>query len=153
MWKQIADYPNYEVSTEGEIRNSKTNLILKSSITKFGYRRINLTNGINRKAIFVHRLVAMAFIPLVEGKLLIDHIDKNKINNNVSNLRWVTPSENNDNRDYYSKDKKELHHICNTPSGKYNVTFRLKNIPIHKKLETLEEAILYRDEFMKNNPR
>ena len=153
MWKQIADYPNYEVSTKGEVRNSKTNLILKPAVTN-GYYRVDIYNEINNKSMFVHRLVAIAFIPLVEGKDQVDHIDRNKLNNNVSNLRWASCSDNMKNRDYYSKkENKELHNIT-IRNRSYQVRIKhLGKYVCYKNFKTLEEAILYRDEFMKNNPR
>jgi hypothetical protein len=154
MWKQIAKYPNYEVSTEGEVRNSKTNKILKFFLAN-GYCNIKLYNEINRKHKSVHRLVALAFLPLVEGKLFVDHIDRNKLNNNVSNLRWVTPSENSNNRDFIMINyKKELHHISIRPNGTFRVEFMSKRKYIcYEIFKTKEEAILFRDEFMKNNPK
>ena len=47
---------------------------------------------------FVHKLVASAFIPNLDNKPCVDHIDTNSLNNNVENLRWVTIKENNNNR-------------------------------------------------------
>jgi len=153
MWKQIADYPNYEVSNEGEVRNSKTNRILKFFLAN-GYCNIKLCNEIDKKHFYIHRLVAMAFLPQLEDKLFVDHIDRNKLNNNVSNLRWVSSSENSYNRDYIVKTTRELHHINVRPNGTYRVEFMSKRKYVcYEIFKTLEEAILYRDEFMKNNPR
>lgn len=89
MWKQIKD-SNYYVNEDGEVKNGKTNKIIKGVKTKNGYLRV----GINGKLIRVHRLVAEAFLEKEIGKTQINHKDGNKENNKASNLEWCTPSEN-----------------------------------------------------------
>jgi hypothetical protein len=74
--------------------NNKTNKILKLHL-KGGYYNISLLNGGNRKNMKVHRLVATTFIPNPENKSDVNHEDKNKLNNNVFNLTWMTRKENN----------------------------------------------------------
>lgn len=94
QWKTIPDYPNYECSTAGEIRNRLTKHLLKQSINQKGYKQICISvNGI-RKIIFPHRIVALTFIENKDNKQCVNHIDGNKTNNSVSNLEWVTPKEN-----------------------------------------------------------
>jgi len=154
MWKQIEDYPNYEVSSEGQVRNIKTNQILKNQLSPMRYV-VNLYTNDAYKKCYLHRLVATAFIPNNEGKPEVDHIDRNKLNNNVSNLRWVSRNENACNIGYrHRKDNKELHHIVITPNGSYKVQINhfYKSVCC-KIFKTKEEAIIYRDEFMASNPR
>jgi hypothetical protein len=93
-WMQIKDYENYEVSSLGQVRNKKTNRILKSS-SKGGYLSVGLTNEINKKSFAVHRLVALAFIENPENKPTVNHKDRNKINNKLENLEWATHLEQN----------------------------------------------------------
>ena len=90
-WKVIYDFPNYEISNYGNVRNNTK--IVKAVPNKHGYNVVVLCNG-TRKSVNVHRLVAAAFIPNPDNKPCVDHIDGNKRNNYVSNLRWVTPVEN-----------------------------------------------------------
>lgn len=59
-----------------------------------GYKRVCLTKDHKQKSLFVHRLVAKAFIPNTDNKPEIDHIDGDPTNNKVENLRWSTRLEN-----------------------------------------------------------
>jgi hypothetical protein len=93
-WAEIINYENYEVSNLGNVRNKKTGRILKSC-NKIGYCIIGLCIHSKIKTFSVHRLVAEAFIPNPEKKAHVNHKDKNKLNNNVKNLEWNTPLENN----------------------------------------------------------
>jgi hypothetical protein len=93
-WKQIQDYDNYEVSSLGNVRNCNTGRVLKLTC-KGGYIFTGLSQNSNGKTCPVHRLVALAFIDNPENKPQVNHKDKNRSNNNVSNLEWSTASENN----------------------------------------------------------
>jgi hypothetical protein len=92
VWKEVANYDNYEVSSFGNVRNSKTGRILKST-NKGGYCYVGLSCG-KTKSYMVHRLVALSFIPNPENKAQVNHIDKNGLNNKLSNLEWTTNQEN-----------------------------------------------------------
>ena len=93
-WARIENYPWYEVSNRGDVRNSRTNKILGRRVDKDGYRQVQLYNdgvGLNHK---VHRLVAEAFIPHDLRHDQINHLNGNKEDNRVENLQWCTRSEN-----------------------------------------------------------
>lgn len=100
IWKDIKDYEGYyQVSTEGHIRNNITGKILKGSSN--GLYRTILVGGKNYKRYYIHRLVALTFIPIPTeykyyeiDELEVDHIDGDVNNNSVSNLRWCTKTEN-----------------------------------------------------------
>lgn len=94
-FKEIPDYPGYRISDAGNVFSMKLKRSLNSPINKDGYCRIGLWKDLNVKKFFVHRLVAIAFIPNLENKPVVNHKDGNKTNNHISNLEWVTIKENN----------------------------------------------------------
>lgn len=108
IWKTIEEYPNYEVSNMGKIRNKKTGRILKGKLDKQGYLQMHITNkeGIGKYP-YMHRLVAETFIPNPENKPTVDHIIpvSKGGTNEVSNLRWATHTEQEANKDQSYKKR------------------------------------------------
>jgi len=92
-WRTCTVNELYEVSNIGNIRNKKTRRILKQAFNGY-YYFVNLSKNGVYKATLIHRLVALAFIPNLENKPCVDHIEKPTSNNTVSNLRWATVEEN-----------------------------------------------------------
>jgi len=91
-WRVINDFPNYSVSNFGNVKNNLNNKLMKLNL-KGGYYNIMLTNSECRKAFKVHRLVGLAFIPNPDNKRTVNHKDKNKCNNKLENLEWMTHEE------------------------------------------------------------
>lgn len=86
---------NYFIDEEGRCFNIKTGKYLKGQISNSGYLNYNLSlTPDNKKRLYAHRLVAIAYINNPFNKLEVNHIDGNKLNNRVENLEWVTTSEN-----------------------------------------------------------
>ena len=109
IWKTINGYPNYMISSMGNVKNIKTGKLLKTRIGNNGYYTITLSKKGEIKKKDIHRLIAIAFIPNPENKPEIDHINTDKIDNRIENLRWVTHKENINNPISISKMKKNQH--------------------------------------------
>ena len=93
VFVDIQGYEGYQVSNYGRVKNSKTGKILKPYLTR-GYLRVSLYNESGRRCKLVHRLVAEAFLPNPQHKPAVNHINGCKTDSNVSNLEWVSASEN-----------------------------------------------------------
>lgn len=98
IWKTIPYAPSYEVSNLGRIcsNKGKHRKILKQKIYKNGYYAVGLCFEKNkRKWYLVHRIVLSVFRPVNNmGKLEVNHIDENKMNNCLDNLEWSTSKYN-----------------------------------------------------------
>lgn len=93
QWKTIEGY-EYEVSSEGRIRNKKTGRILKPAKNSSGYLQVVLCKNGKKKSLFVHRLVADVWIPNPDNLPQVNHINENKEDNRVENLEWCTRQYN-----------------------------------------------------------
>ena len=87
-------YNSYKVNEKGEVFSLKRNKKMKTSINHKGYEQIYICVNGKKKTTFVHRLVALAFIPNPKNLPQVNHKDGNKLNNNVDNLEWVSDNTN-----------------------------------------------------------
>ena len=93
-WKKIKDY-DYICSKQGEIKRLPSQSSVKIFTDKGGYKFVYLWKNDKRKIFYVHILIAKTWIKeLNKNKIQVDHINRNRGDNNISNLRWVTPKEN-----------------------------------------------------------
>ena len=150
-WKPIKDYEGiYEVSNYGRVKSlerviynsgTKNGLytihekIIKQRINKkrHGYCELSLHKNGKEKRFKVHRLVAEAFIPNPNNLPEVNHIDGNKENNTLSNLEWVTSSENQKHRHLIGNKKTSNRHI-----GMFN-----KKGEMVKDFNSILEAVAY----------
>ena len=120
IWKDIKDYPNYMVSNLGRVKSLSNNKARKEKILKQhknsnGYLFVALSKNGKIKCYRVHRLVAEAFLPNPDNKPCIDHINTNKIDNRVENLRWCSHKENINNPITKDKHLKKLKENLSKP--------------------------------------
>ena len=156
IWKDIKGYEGlYQVSNWGNVRSldrykkTKNNSfsfihgqLLKQYVTNRGYLNVYLYSNGKNKFFSIHRLVATHFLKNTENKPQVDHIDCNKFNNHVDNLRWCSASENMRNEITYTKNIKEHKKAkkqvnCYSLDGKFLKKF--ESITSVKKKDTVQE--------------
>lgn len=140
MTKKIINYENYTIDENGMVFNTVTKKPLKGSIGEHGYKYYRLSKDGVKKMFYAHRLVAEAFLENPNNLPVVNHIDGNKLNNNVGNLEWVSYSSNmthahennliasHREKEYYKYDL-ENEEWKNIPSFPYSVSScgRVKN--------------------------
>lgn len=94
FWLTIKDFPDYEASNLGRIRNAKTGRIMRTNVNSSGYETVCLRKNKTQYTKRVHRLIADTFFDGNHDCLDINHIDGDKLNNHISNLEVCTRSEN-----------------------------------------------------------
>ncbi len=93
-FKKVKGFENYYINEEGVIKNAKGK-VMKVRLNRYGYPRINLQKDRIKHTAYVHHLVLATFKPEVDPTgLTVDHIDGNKENNSLSNLRYMAEGEN-----------------------------------------------------------
>jgi hypothetical protein len=97
-WLPVPGYQGkYLISDQGNIRKISLNTVEKPIQVRkdrAGYLTVRLCQGRTIKTVSIHRLVAAAFIPNPQGKVIANHKDGNKLNNNSTNLEWSSHAEN-----------------------------------------------------------
>lgn len=90
----IMEFDNYDIFEDGRVFSHKTQKYLRPQNNGNGYLKVYLYKEGKMFQQYIHKLVAITFIPNPHNYKYIDHIDRNKANNNLSNLHWCSASEN-----------------------------------------------------------
>jgi len=119
LFVEIKNYENYLINKKGDIYSKNLKKNLKERIDSHtGYKVVTLYSGGYSKTFKVHRLVAQAFLTNPEGKKQVDHINRNKLDNNLSNLRYVTNQQNQYNIGFKKNNKLKEKNICKKKTRK-----------------------------------
>lgn len=101
---EFENFPNYYINENGQIYGTNKRQFLTHNLQD-GYPKVMLYHLSKPYCYYVHVLVAKIFIPNPDGKKVVNHKDHNKVNCHISNLEWVTHSEN---ANKYFEHKKTL---------------------------------------------
>tara|TARA_R110000744_G_scaffold332522_1_gene437949 strand:- start:45 stop:491 length:447 start_codon:yes stop_codon:yes gene_type:complete len=146
---EIVGYTNYLIYEDGRVWSKNRNKFRKAYTDTAGYKRTSLSNNNKSRKYLVHRLVAEAYIPNDDNKPCVDHIDRDKSNNHVSNLRWVSHIENMNNLGEYKNNTSGHKNISKNGNGWiFNiVSYKIRH---NKSFKTLDEAIEYKNNYLLN---
>lgn len=144
---ELQGFPNYRIDRDGTLTNIKTGKVKSSCInSQTGYKMVSLWKDNKEKHESLHRLLATHFIPNPNGKRYVDHIDRNRLNNDLSNLRWVDGTESNLNNGGQDRENHCIYH--RKDRGIYRVMVqRYGKTEYVGSAKTLEEARAIRDAY------
>jgi len=95
--KTIPEHPSYKITKDGKVWSYSSLRFLKPTLNKDGYGTVQLCTNRKQYRRYVHRLMAQTYLPNPENKRCVDHINRIRNDNRLSNLRWATHRENNTN--------------------------------------------------------
>jgi HNH endonuclease/NUMOD4 motif len=142
-WKD-SSHENYEVSNQGRVRNRSTGRIMKPYLDPHGYYSLRLCNNKVYTKKYLHRLIAEAFIENPENLKVVDHINRDRVDNRLENLRWASYTGNMLNTSRHEQEMYGISWCANR--NNYQVHFKRNNKQKgFGNYTTLEEAKARRD--------
>tara|TARA_R110002012_G_scaffold826_2_gene3674 strand:+ start:56 stop:487 length:432 start_codon:yes stop_codon:yes gene_type:complete len=131
---------NYIIYPDATIFNVKRHRFIKQSNHSGGYKVVRIDN----KNHLVHRLVAQIHIPNPDNKPEVDHINRDRKDNRVENLRWVSRSENEQNKGIQMNNTSGHKNISHMKDGRYRYARRYKGKGYVKNFHNLNDALCYK---------
>ncbi len=146
----VEGYDNYLVFEDGVVMNVMTGKIVKSHKNDKGYLCITLCENYKKLRTRVNRLVAITYIENPENKPEVNHINRIRDDNRVENLEWNTHLENCQNKGIYKTNTSGEANITKTKWNTYVFRKTINSVVHCKSFKTLEEAVIYRDNYLSN---
>jgi hypothetical protein len=149
-YKDIIDFPNYLIYKDGRVYSKKRQIFLKTLNQR--YKSVILFNETGSKRLSIHRLLAIHYIDNPHDFHTVDHIDRDRYNNELSNLQWASSASQALNRNNMSTSKTcEKYIFKRYKRNSYQVKIIKEGTTIYRKcFPTLEKAISARNEFCNN---
>ena len=145
---EITDFDNYLIYPDGKVFNKSNNKFRKLNFATNGYQYVALYKDGKQKNHLLHRLIAIHYIPNTENKPEVDHINRDKTDNRVENLRWATRIENAQNTGKQKNNKSGHKNISfHKASGRWEFSTKTHAQYFRKYFGTLEEAVDFKDSF------
>jgi len=142
----INNFNDYLIYQDGRVYSKRTNKYLKSSLSE-GYLRVSLCHKQKKYKKYIHRLIAEHYIPNNNNYPQVDHIDRNRINNNIENLRWVDLKTQNQNKGQF-KNNTSGHKYIIKNYNKYRFTKTYNHKNTYKIFNSLTDALCYKYIFL-----
>lgn len=148
-WRDVSGYEGlYQVSSLGNVRSKRGEII--GGLDTDGYRIFTACLNGTQKTLRVAKEVGLAFIPNPDNKPTIDHINRNRTDNRVENLRWCSYQEQNMNR-HHQLSRSGERHIYLNKRGHYEITIKRGGKVVFKTCRaTIESAKEARDAFLQS---
>ena len=141
----------YKINKNGDVWSCKRKKFLSIYKDNYGYFCLKLSKDNHKTHHLLHRLLAQVFIPNSENLPLIDHIDQNKTNNNLDNLRWCSHSTNQRNKKKGKANSSGFYNISTNGNEYWRISFEKDNKILfskhyNKNKYTIEEVVAIRNE-------
>ena len=143
--KEINNYTNYLIYRDGRVWSKNSNRFLKAPVNSSGYLNINLYKDKVNETCSIHRLVAEHYIPNPDKLPQVDHRYRDKTDNRVENLSWVTRSENGQNKGIQKNNTSGHKNISyNKKRNTYRYRKMFNKVRHEKFFRTLNDALCYK---------
>jgi hypothetical protein len=145
----IKDYETYEIFPDGRVWSNHYCRFMTPNLGEGGYYTLGLRQNKIVKTLKIHRLLALTFISNPNNLPCVDHIDRDKTNNNLDNLRWVSIQDNARNCSLKISNKSGYPGVFETIWGTWSGFYKFEGKVISKSFKKLEDAVKWREEMVR----